>query len=208
MVVGDWDGDGYTDAMARQGGTGKMWLYPGLPSGGFGAPVGGWSGWATRTLITPVGDFDGDGAPDLMARARNGSIYLYPGRGGGGGFMQRVNMRSSLPGAVSMVGVGRWDSDGAPDVMVRTSSGQLQLYRGNGPGGLMDPVVISRRFSTYDTLVGVGDLNGDGQPDLLGRTPDGDAWLIPGVAPSGDARAGSFGMRQYLASGWLDYRIG
>jgi N-acetylmuramoyl-L-alanine amidase/FG-GAP-like repeat len=204
MVVGDWNGDGYVDAMARR--NGRMWLYPGSASGKLGDPVGGWRGWGGRSLITPVGDWDGDGRPDLMARAPGGHVYLYPGRAAAG-FKSPVIMRSSLPGARAIVAAGRWDGDGAPDVLVRIVRGDLLLYRGNGPGGLEDPVVLARGLDRYNTLVGVGDLTGDGQPDLLGRTDGGDVWLLPGIAPSGGHPAGSLDVRQYLASGWSSYRI-
>ncbi|HSS67435.1 MAG TPA: FG-GAP-like repeat-containing protein [Nocardioidaceae bacterium] len=204
MVVGDWDGDGYVDAMARR--NGRMWLYPGSAAGKLGAPVGGWKGWGGRSLITPVGDWDGDGLPDVMARAPGGHVYLYPGRGMSG-FKAPVIMRSSLPGATAIVAAGRWDGDGAPDVLVATARGDLQLYRGNGPGGLEDPVVVAHGFDRYNTLVGVGDLTGDGQPDLVGRTDGGDVWMLPGLAPSSGHPRGSLDVRQYLASGWSTFRI-
>ena len=67
LVVGDWDGDGYVDAMApavRR----RMWLYPGHGVGQARGPVGRLEGLGPPALITPVGDFDGDGLPDLMAQ--------------------------------------------------------------------------------------------------------------------------------------------
>jgi hypothetical protein len=207
FVVGDWNSDGYVDAMAREKSTGAVWLFPGRSVGGFGAPIGGWTGWGARSLIAPVGDFNGDGRPDLMARSDNGRVYLYPGRGDAG-FKAPIIMRSSLPGADGIVGVGRWDGDGAPDVVVTTTSGAIQLYPGNGPGGLDDPVTIGRHADRYDTLVAVGDLTQDGQTDLVGRTPDGDLWLLAGLAPSSEHPSGAFAARQYLASGWSTYRLG
>jgi N-acetylmuramoyl-L-alanine amidase/FG-GAP-like repeat len=203
MVVGDWDGDGYVDTMARR--HGRMWLYPGSESGKLGDPVGGWKGWGRRSLITAVGDWDGDGRPDLIARVR-GHVSLYPGSGDRG-FRKPVELQSSLSGARAVVAVGRWDDDGAPDVLVVNHAGRLVLYRGNGPGGLDDPAVIARGFDRYNTLVGVGDVTGDGQPDLLGRTDGGDAWLLPGIGPSRKNAAGSLGPRQYLATGWSAYRL-
>jgi hypothetical protein len=204
MVVGDWDGDGFVDAMARR--NGRMWLYPGSASGKLGDPVGGWTGWGGRSLIAPVGDFDGDGRPDLMARATDGRIFLYPGRGMSG-FRQPVIMRSSLPGARMVIAAGRWDADGAPDVLVVTGQGRLLLYHGNGPGGLEDPITIGRGFDRYNTLVGVGDVTGDGQPDVLGRTDGGDVWLLPGTAPSRARPGGDLDVRQYLSAGWSSVRI-
>jgi hypothetical protein len=198
-VVGDWDASGTVDLMARDQ-AGRMWLYPGRASGGFDDRVGGWPGWSKRAQVTPVGDFDGDGRPDLMAKSR-GAVYLYPGRGLDG-FARPVLARSSLPKGSSMYGVGRWDGDGAPDVMVLKRNGRLLLYPGNGPGGLDDPVVLGRRYDDFNMVVGAGDVDGDKRADMVGRTVDGDLWLLPG------AGGGKVGHRLYLASGWSAYRMG
>ncbi len=207
LVVGDWDRDGYVDAMARRRSDGAMQLYRGTSTGTFAAPVGSWAGWGSRRLITPVGDVNGDGHPDLMAQASNGSIYLYPGRGRHG-FAAPVIMRSSLPKGSNVVAVGLWTKDGTPDVLVRTAAGQLLLYPGNGPGGLDDPVVIGRNLGRYTTLVGVGDLTGDGQADLVGRRANGQAWLLPGRTLTAKAPHGGLGPPQYLAADWSAYRLG
>ena len=181
LVVGDWDGDGYVDAMARRASDGTMRLYRGNSQGGFEAPIGRWTGWNARRQITPVGDFNGDGHPDLMAEVASGAVYLYPGRGKRGFGTPRL-MRSALPSGATILAVGLWNGDGAPDVVVRNGSGQILLYPGNGPGGLDDPRVIGSGYRGYSTLIGVGDLTGDGNPDLIGRLPSGEAWLIPGLA--------------------------
>jgi len=206
MVVGDWDGDGYVDAMAREQATGTMWLYPGQSAGGFGPRRGGWTGWNGRSLVTPVGDFDGDGQPDVMAKTRDGSIWLYPGRGLAG-FGPPIVMRSSLPSGASIVSVGLWNKDGAPDVLVRTSDTML-LYPGNGPGGLDDPVTMATGFLGYNALLGAGDLTSDGQPDLLARSRGGRVWLIPGAQTSAKKPGGGFAPRRYVGSNWGEYFLG
>jgi hypothetical protein len=207
VVVGDWDGDGYVDAMARRAADGTMSLYRGNSHGGFEAPVGRWPGWTNRRQITAVGDMNGDGAPDLMAQTRQGTVDLYPGRRLSG-FKSPIRMRSSLPPGSAVVGVGLWTRDGAPDVLVRDRAGRILLYPGNGPGGLGDPRVIATGYRSYRTLVGVGDLTGDGQPDLVGRLANGQMWLIPGRAPSAKAAGGGFGPRQFLAADWGNYLLG
>ncbi len=206
MVVGDWDGDGYVDTMARRRSTGAMWLYRGKADGTFAKPVGGWTGWSRRGAVTPVGDFNGDGRPDLMALS-SGHVYLYPGRGTRG-VKAPIIMRSSLPSHSTMIGVGLWNGDGAPDVLVRTAGGLMLLYPGNGPGGLDEPRVIGRHFDRYDSVVGVGDLTGDGQADLVGRVPSGQTWLIPGAKTNRKSPGGGFGARQFLAGDWSSYRLG
>jgi hypothetical protein len=207
MIVGDWNRDGYVDAMARNRGTGAMWLYPGTTAGRFRAPVGGWGDWRGRTMITPVGDFDGDGWPDLLSRARNGRIYWHPGRGDDGFGKRRVARASGFPSRATVTSVGLWNGDGAPDILVRARDGDLWLYPGNGPGGLEDPRRIGRHFDRYDRVVGVGDLTGDGQPDLLGRVATGRVWLIPGLRSSQKRPGGGFGRRLFVTAGWAGYRL-
>ena len=42
------------------------------------------NGWNDLHRITGVGDWDGDGVPDLLARKPDGTMWLYPGSGDGG----------------------------------------------------------------------------------------------------------------------------
>ena len=37
--LGDWNGDGHADVVARNNTTGDLWLYPGSGGGGFGVRV-------------------------------------------------------------------------------------------------------------------------------------------------------------------------
>ncbi|MGC0329842.1 hypothetical protein RKD23_002832 [Streptomyces sp. SAI-170] len=65
--VGDMNGDGRADLYAREAATGKLWLYPGR-SGALGSRVlVGSGGWNAMANLIPVGDFSGDGRPDLAA---------------------------------------------------------------------------------------------------------------------------------------------
>ncbi len=177
-VVGDWDGDGEDDVLARR--DSKMFLLPGRGDGRFGAPVGGWSGWGDRVGIAAVGDWTGDGRPDLISRTANGTAWVHPGRGSAG-FAAAYPARGDIGSPRTMFGVGRWTTDGAPDLMTRTQTGTLLLWPGNGPGGLRSPVTIATGMDRYAALIGVGDLDRDGQPDLVGRLASNDRlFLLPG----------------------------
>lgn len=46
----------------------------------------GWGGWHKMDLIAAPGDFDYDGHGDVIARDIAGSMWIYPGNGGAGGF--------------------------------------------------------------------------------------------------------------------------
>jgi GH25 family lysozyme M1 (1,4-beta-N-acetylmuramidase) len=85
IKLADVNGDGRIDLVARDG-TGNLWLYPGTGGTGgatFGGPIQLGIGWGGMTAIA-LGDMNGDGRPDLMARDSGGSLWLYPNVGGSG----------------------------------------------------------------------------------------------------------------------------
>ncbi|MFI8322766.1 FG-GAP-like repeat-containing protein [Streptomyces sp. NPDC085529] len=68
---GDTNGDGRVDVYAREASTGRLWMYPGTTSGGLGArKLVGTGGWNVMGTFLSVGDFTGDGKPDLATIAR------------------------------------------------------------------------------------------------------------------------------------------
>lgn len=206
LVVGDWTRDGYVDTMSVEPGARHLWLYPGGPAGATAKKrIGGWTGLAGYSSVTGVGDFDGDGWPDLMARSSNGGIYLFRGRGDTG-LRRPFLVRSGIPAGSKMLGVGRWNGDGAPDVAVKTRSGRLYVYPGNGPGGLDDPILIGTRMDRYNLIVYVGDATADRRPDLVGRDGSGDLFVLPKAGSR--AGFGRIGPRLYAGSGFQGYRLG
>lgn len=130
----DFDGDGATDVIARDG-VGNLLLYRGNSTGGWheGATVIG-NGWHGFDVIFNAGDFDGDGASDLLVRTRAGTLHLYPTTGAGA-WRDPRQIGVGWSGFTSLTGPGDFDGDGRTDVLARTPSGALYIYRGNGSGG-------------------------------------------------------------------------
>jgi hypothetical protein len=192
--VGDWNGDGNPDVVARSGRTGLLYLYAGNGRGGLARPVlMGPRNYAGVQLIAGVGDMTGDGHPDLMGQPVGGSMRIYPGNGRTG-FLPGYDAHSALPGR-QQIGVGLWNGDGAPDSVIRQSDSKLMLYPGNGPGGLTGGTRIGTVMPAYGTIVTPGDLTGDGRADLVMRqTSNGKLWLRPGT-PHG------FGTKRTLSDG-------
>ncbi|AQS67002.1 hypothetical protein B1H29_08745 [Streptomyces pactum] len=81
---GDLSGDGKADIVAKDT-SGVLWLYKG--TGDYKAPfssrtrIGG--GWNAYNNVVSVGDIDIDGVTDLVAREKDGALYLYKGTGNG-----------------------------------------------------------------------------------------------------------------------------
>ncbi|HEU5143797.1 MAG TPA: FG-GAP-like repeat-containing protein, partial [Dermatophilaceae bacterium] len=78
---GDFNGDGWSDVVAREAATGYLWVYPGNGSGSWLRRVRVGTGWGSMTAVMSPGDFTGDRATDLLARDANGYLWLYPGDG-------------------------------------------------------------------------------------------------------------------------------
>ncbi|HEU4490626.1 MAG TPA: FG-GAP-like repeat-containing protein [Jiangellales bacterium] len=181
VIVGDWSGDGRVDVVGRAV-NGALNLWRGRGDGTFQAASAIGAGWGGMSSLAAGGDWDGDGRPDLMALERSsGSVWQYRANGSGG-FLARRKIGAGLGRFDLLVGVGRWDADGAPDLLAReASTGALYLFAGNGPGGLLPPRRVGKGWQTMDLVVGVGDADGDGRRDLVARErASGALWLYPG----------------------------
>jgi N-acetylmuramoyl-L-alanine amidase/FG-GAP-like repeat len=179
-IVGDVNGDGYTDAVARVRTNNTLVFLGGRSGGGFTAPVTIGSGWNPFTLVEAAGDYDGDGVPDLLARDARGTLFVYP---------LRRNLTFKTPktigvgfqGMQSVVGTGAFDKDPHGDVIaLRASDHALILFHGTGSSALQGGPVLARAQSDLTQILGVGDYNGDGTADLVARSRVGSLWLYPG----------------------------
>jgi hypothetical protein len=109
---------------------------------------------------------------------------MYAG-GGAAGLSAMYPAYGKVTGS-QLIGMGRLDADGAPDVMVRNGN-TLTAMGGNGPGGLTGTLPISLDVTGYDWVVGVGDVGLAGTPDLVVRKAGkGRLWLVQG-GPGGFA---------------------
>lgn len=151
--VADWNGDGRPDLLARESATGKLYLYRGDGRGGLLGRVLIGQGWGGLADLTSVGDWDGDGHPDVMAKVSStGALYLYRGDGRGG-WLGRVAAGQGWRGYSRLAGPGDFNGDRKPDLLaVEDATGSLYLYRGTGRGGFIDRVRISTGWSGIDLL--------------------------------------------------------
>lgn len=197
LRVGDWDRDGKGDLVARSADTGTLYLFRGLGGGKFADRRVLAKGFGSVRLLTAAGDFDGDGWPDLLGQPTGGAMRLYSG-GGLSGIESSVVARSART-ASSQIGIGRWDSDGAPDTLLRKGD-RLVWMRGNGPGGLTGGETdLGIDLSRYDWVLGVSDMTGSAHPDVIVRErATGYLWMLPGTQ-------GGFGPRRFLAEGMGAY---
>jgi hypothetical protein len=181
---GDFNRDGNEDLIAREKATGTLWLYPGTRTGLAARVRIGSSGWNAMREITPAGDLDGDGFPDLLAvRTSTGRMYLYPGRGTSLGTPRLVG--GGWNAMSELTGVGDFNGDGRVDMVARHSgTGDLWLYPGNGVA-FGARVRIGTGGNSLRDLVGVGDFDRDGFTDLIAvRSATGELLRYPGRGTS------------------------
>jgi RHS repeat-associated protein len=135
IAPGDFTGDGKPDLIGI-GTDGSLWLYPGNGAGGFsagGTTIG--AGWAAFTSVVTPGDFTGDGKPDLLAIATDGSLHVYAGNGTGGfAAVTGGAISTGWAGFQSVLGAGDFTGDGHPDLLAIATDGTLHLYAGQGTG--------------------------------------------------------------------------
>jgi uncharacterized repeat protein (TIGR01451 family) len=104
-----------------------------------------------------MGDFNGDGIPDLVT-VTNSGISVFPGKGDGT-FGTAVNT-AGTPGGNSGL-ITDFNGDGKLDVAVAGVNG-IWIFMGNGDG-----TFAASQISTFDSASLVSaDFNNDGKPDL------------------------------------------
>jgi VCBS repeat-containing protein len=110
-----------------------------------------------------VGDFNGDGDPDLaVANEFAGSVSVLLG-GAGGSFSAATNIATG--GFPFAIAVGDFNGDGDPDLAVADGfDGIISVLLGSTGGTFTGPTNFPA--GSFPAAVAVGDFNGDGDPDL------------------------------------------
>jgi hypothetical protein len=184
-LVGDVNGDGYPDAVARVRTNNTLVLLRGMAGSKFAAPVKIGSGWNTLTLIEAAGDYNGDRIPDLLARDAAGSLFVYPFTRSLT-FTARMTIGTGFEGMTSVIGAGAVNPDDHGDVVsLRASDHAIVLSRGTGTGALVSPGVMKAAQGDLAQILGVGDYNGDANADVMARSTSGVLWLYPGNGTGG-----------------------
>ena len=134
---GDFNSDGHPDIMTVRS-NGELYLYKGDGAGGWINPLGTLlgSGWSQFVDVLGVGDYSGDGNPDVIGALADGRLSLYTGNGAGqwansnGGYVG-----SGFQGFQTLTATGDFSGDGKVDMIGVTPTGLMYLYRGTGTGG-------------------------------------------------------------------------
>ncbi|MER7957953.1 VCBS repeat-containing protein [Streptomyces sp. NPDC096030] len=129
QLTGDWRPDVVAIDKA-----GVLWLYEstGNAARPFRTRTRVGTGWSVYDQLVAVGNLAGGPAGDLVARDRNGVLWLYLGRGDGT-FVQRTRIGGGWQVYSQLIGAGDADHDGRPDLFaVQPGSRTVYLYSGTG----------------------------------------------------------------------------
>jgi hypothetical protein len=180
LSVADFDADGRPDLAvpnsdwnATSGGASVASILRGYGNGTF-ASVQSYTAGAWLPVGLAVGDFDGNGRPDIAtANWQSQQAYVLSNQGGGMSFDSPV--ATNLDGDASSIAAGDIDNDGQDDLLVNTPVG-IALLRG-GPDGatLYDTLGVGTGISMHAQLA---DIDEDGQLDLVSAVADGEDRII------------------------------
>jgi VCBS repeat-containing protein len=179
VAVGDFNQDGNPDLAVADKDSGVISVLRGDGTGGFAtAGTIASDSYPLSSLRGPasvaVGDFNGDGDPDLaVANQLSGDISVLFGANATG-FTGPIVVASGtdpvdpVSDPVS-VAVGDFNQDGNPDLAVAEQSpGQVRVLLGDAGGTFTTAAKVPPENQADGGLswVAVGDFNGDGDPDL------------------------------------------
>jgi hypothetical protein len=115
-----------------------------------------------------VGDFNGDGIPDLAGTTYDtqnftGMVSVLLGNGDG---TFTTASAYPLPAIPESLMTGDFNGDGKLDVAVADQASGVYVFLGNGDGTFQNPVISN--IGNLNLAGAVGDFNGDGKLDFIG----------------------------------------
>jgi hypothetical protein len=203
VLVADFNQDGHADlvVVGTPVGTADISVLLGRGDGTFESPMDFASVNAVQGAVAlTVGDFNGDGIPDLAVLDTDLSVLLGNGDGTFGPALD--NPTGNDPVGIA---TGDFNQDGIMDLVVANNSDatvSILLGRGNGQFQQQTPYSVQPNSPyAYPSSVTVGDFNGDNIPDVaVANFEDGQSSLIRilfgtgfGVLDSGVSYAGGAG---------------
>ena len=171
LAVADVNHDGKPDLIF---GAAPVVLYGPQQPAQIGVMLGNGDGTFQPAIVTSLptntsgmhmtgatGDFNGDGALDLIIAGTQGSgIYVLLGNNTGSFTAATVSQQVYA----SSVFVGDFNGDSREDFLVSTGAG-VAVFLGNGDGTFQPPVASVLVYGSGSLLL--ADMDGDGHPDLL-----------------------------------------
>jgi hypothetical protein len=182
VTVADFNGDGFPDLAVADAYLENGTIFLGRGDGTLQRAATFPAGAPSVDVALAVGDFNGDGKPDIamtnytyfetlrppVFRITESDVRVFLGNGDGTFQDPRSYQTELIPGSVAVADV---NGDGIADLIVAGqrpysySDGAVGVLLGNGDGTFR--AVQLYAAGSYPQSVAVGDLNGDGHPDIV-----------------------------------------
>lgn len=184
LATADVNGDGNLDLIAADLSNSTVAVVYGKGDGTFPNAAEFPAAVPNQTAPTgvAVGDFNGDGKPDLVVASSTGCCPLSGGisvlANNGNGTFQTPLLYPNPNGVDSgQVAVADLNLDGKLDVVESSMGGHnVAVFLGNGDGTFQTAKTF---LVPWATAVAVGDLNGDKKPDIVAPFYyDGTVWVL------------------------------
>ncbi|MFG2293719.1 FG-GAP repeat domain-containing protein [Streptomyces sp. NPDC048603] len=196
----DLDGDGLSDFMFRNhfGATGALQTKTDQVSD---YKVSGESTEISRDMIA-LGNIRGGWGTELLLWHADGRLAMHQAYGTGTQAATWTGTGWQIYN--KLIAAGDLTKDGRGDLLARTPSGDLYLYRatgsatGNPFGGR---VKVGGGWGAYDQVIGANDLDADGIADLLAKDLGGNLWYYKGTGST----TAPFKGRVKVGGGWNIY---
>lgn len=213
----DWNNDGCDDLIAREADTQQLWLLIGTCSPGVitqfntGVLLSA-ADWSDYDAFALVGDWDGFGCADFLARnAVQKRLEVFFGNcteGISGSSFVLDPFDETFDGVPYdwLLGIGSWNGDGCPDFAARHGI-DLDILMSNCAASIATVAGAGGDWSVYDWLLGpnhwdANDVGVGGSfycTDLIGRELDGDLiW-------TDQACGGGLYPSEQIGNGWQNF---
>jgi hypothetical protein len=178
VITGDFTGNGHLDLATANARSHDVSILLGLGNGTFLSDLANPRPGETNPLGMEVGDFNGDGIPDLATvDYTGGDLFLFLGRGDG---TFQAPERLAVGGTAVGVIAADLNGDGILDLVTTNCfSSDVSVFLGNGDGTFQPEKTYPA--SHFAQWIVAGDFYGDGHIDLItGGDLDNDLSILRG----------------------------
>jgi hypothetical protein len=186
LATGDFTANGKTDLAVANFGDGTVSVLLGVGNGSFNAAPGSPITVGSQPTSVAVGDFSGDGTPDLaVANSSSNTVSVLLGTGNGA-FTAASGSPITVGADPSSVVAADLNGDGETDLAVTNFDGNsFSLLLGNGDGTFTAAADSPIAVGNGPDAVAEADLNGDGDPDLVvSNSADNTVSVLLNAAPA------------------------